>query len=311
MRSRTGWYVTNHSVLHLSISPGINADGFCCSLTCRARKLKCDERRPRCQNCQKAKRECRPSDGIIFRHQQNASMNGTDTGDGSSAAVGDRNLPGFYSYKNTFSPDSIWLEIPKKGESFSYQPKLVLTPLVTFVDVSDPYAEDPVDPALSSPDPSSSAPLRADWGPDATYRSRPSEVATHGLEALSAAASRDTGSFARSQPSHHDMASTAISYMSQTLHHSPSSPISTRRHMHVPNSSTASINSNNNINFLLNPHSSLSPPIDPSLQNPPEQRDSRLAAATFRPEAKAEQPVESDQEVAYLLRHFAEAPGSW
>lgn len=90
---------------------------FPCSLTCRARKLKCDERRPRCKNCQKAKRECRPSDGIVFRHQQNASMNGTGNASGS-----DGNLPGFYSYKNTFSPDSIWLEIPKKGEHiFTYQ----------------------------------------------------------------------------------------------------------------------------------------------------------------------------------------------
>lgn len=111
MRSRTGWYV-----LHLELSGVENdcsrcADRLCCSLTCRARKLKCDERRPRCQNCQKAKRECRPSDGIVFRHQQNASMNGT--GDGSG---GDGNLPGFYSYKNTFSPDSVWLEIPKKGD---------------------------------------------------------------------------------------------------------------------------------------------------------------------------------------------------
>ncbi len=38
-------------------------------------------------------------------------MNGTGGGSG-----GDGNLPGFYSYKNTFSPDSVWLEIPKKGE---------------------------------------------------------------------------------------------------------------------------------------------------------------------------------------------------
>ena len=45
-------------------------------------------------------------------------MNGTDGGGGGSGgAVGDGNLPGFYSYKNTFSPDSVWLQIPKKGQT--------------------------------------------------------------------------------------------------------------------------------------------------------------------------------------------------
>ncbi len=156
-----------------------------------------------------------------------------------------------------------------------------------------------------------SAPLRADWAPSATYRSRSGEFAAHGLEALSAAASRDRGSFQQPQPSHHDMASTAISYMTQNLHHSPSSPISTRRHMHMSTSPAASIDSTANINFLLNPQSSLSPPIDPNLQNPAEQRQSSLSMSALRPESSAEQPVESDQEVAYLLRHFAEAPGSW
>lgn len=281
---------------------------MCCSLTCRARKLKCDERRPRCQNCQKAKRECRPSDGIIFRHQQNASMNGTGGGSG-----GDGNLPGFYSYKNTFSPDSVWLEIPKKGAYLLRGHwRHLLTQTVTFVDVTDPYAEEALDPALTSPDTSISAPpTRADWGLDAAYRSRSNQVAAHGLEALSAAASRDRGSFPQTQPSHHDMASTAISYMAQNLHNSPSSPISTRRHVHLSHSPTTSINSTNNINFLLNPQGSLSPPIDPTLRNPPEQREISLSATAFRSESRVEQPVESDQEVAYLLRHFAEAPGSW
>ncbi len=189
---------------------------------------------------------------------------------------------------------------------------IVLTQSVTFVDVTDPYAEDPVEPTLSSPGASRSAPSRADWGPDASYRSRNSDIAAHGLEALSAAASTDRASFAHPQPSHHDLASTAISYMSQTLHHSSSSPPSTRRqmHLHMPSSSTTSINSTNHINFLLNPHSSLSPPIDPSLRNPPEQGDIRFTGNTSRSEAKAEQPVDPDQGVAYLLRHFADAPGS-
>ena len=235
-------------------------------------------------------------------------MNGTS---GGSAVEG--NLPGFYSYKNTFSPDSVWLEIPKKGE----HPFLIIGTafsmiIVTFVDVTDPYAGDPLDdPPLTPPDTSISVPLRADCGPDATYRSRSSEVAAHGLEALSAAASRDTDAFLHSQASHHEMASTAISYMAQNLHQSPGSQSSARRYMQMANSPTTSVNLTNNINFLLNPQGSRSPPIDPSLRNPPEQREHSFTATALRPESRVEQPVESDQEVAYLLRHFAEAPGSW
>lgn len=79
-------------------------------MTCRTRKLKCDELKPICSPCRKASRECRPSEGIVFRHQQNASMNK------GGEAVGQRgNLKGFYSYKNTFDEDSVWLEVPKQG----------------------------------------------------------------------------------------------------------------------------------------------------------------------------------------------------
>lgn len=79
------------------------------SLTCRSRKLKCDEQKPQCSQCRKASRECRPSEGIVFRHQQNASMNKEPDG-----ACGG-SLKGFYSYKNTFGDDNVWLEIPKHG----------------------------------------------------------------------------------------------------------------------------------------------------------------------------------------------------
>lgn len=78
------------------------------SLTCRQRKLKCDEQRPVCGQCQKATRECVPSTGIVFRHQQNASMN-----DGQDA---DDSLQGFYAYKNTFDKDSVWVDTPKRSQ---------------------------------------------------------------------------------------------------------------------------------------------------------------------------------------------------
>lgn len=78
------------------------------SLTCRQRKLKCDEKKPVCSQCCKASRECVPSSGIVFRHQHNASMNGDDSGD-------DNSLKGFYAYRNTFDEETIWLDIPRSG----------------------------------------------------------------------------------------------------------------------------------------------------------------------------------------------------
>lgn len=45
----------------------------------------------------------------MFRHQQNASMNG----EGPSSAGG--GLDSFYSYKNTFGPNSVWVDIPQQG----------------------------------------------------------------------------------------------------------------------------------------------------------------------------------------------------
>lgn len=183
----------------------------------------------------------------------------------------------------------------------------VLTQTVTFVDVTDPYAEDRSEPSFTSSDTSVSAPSRTEWAPGVNYRSRPSEIAAHGLEALSVAASRDRSSFPQPQISHHDMASTAISYMAQNLQNLPSASVSARRNMHTSHSPTTSISSNNNINFLLNPQGSRSPPIDPSLRNATDHQENSPSIG-FRSEARVEQPAESDQEVAYLLRHFAEAP---
>lgn len=85
------------------------ADLLLHSQTCRQRKLKCDETKPVCGQCRKGSRECNPSDGVIFRHQQNASMNGTAEEEGVSK------LRGFYSYRNTFNEDNVWVDVPKNG----------------------------------------------------------------------------------------------------------------------------------------------------------------------------------------------------
>lgn len=47
----------------------------------------------------------------MFRHQQNASMNKDNDSEASSSGT----LSGFYTYKNTFDKDHVWLDIPKNG----------------------------------------------------------------------------------------------------------------------------------------------------------------------------------------------------
>lgn len=44
-------------------------------------------------------------------------MNKNGAGDESESPNGRGNLRGFYSYKNTFDKDSVWLDIPKHGMS--------------------------------------------------------------------------------------------------------------------------------------------------------------------------------------------------
>ena len=78
-------------------------------MTCRKRKLKCDEARPICGQCLKANRPCEPSTGITFRHQHNASLNARGGG-----SPGQENpLNSFYNYRESFGKDTIWAVLPK------------------------------------------------------------------------------------------------------------------------------------------------------------------------------------------------------
>ncbi|TAQ88664.1 hypothetical protein B7494_g3036 [Chlorociboria aeruginascens] len=135
--------------------------------TCRQRKLKCDEVKPECGQCRKAARHCLPSDGLIFRHQQNASMNG-----GAEVETGERSgkLSAFYAYRNTFDEHSIWVDVPKT---------------VTFLNITDPFnMETTPEPEYRSP----SAPLNNNrLGPSQAHSYFPFDEAP-GLDALSTAA---------------------------------------------------------------------------------------------------------------------------
>lgn len=74
--------------------------------------------------------------------------------------------------------------------------------------------------------------------------------------------------------------------------------------------------SNNNLNFLLNSPSLMSPTIDPNLQGPSSNRatsfpsDPASSPSTLR-ESRSAPPFETKHEVAFLLRYFSETPGQW
>ncbi|KAF7714198.1 Fungal Zn(2)-Cys(6) binuclear cluster domain-containing protein [Penicillium ucsense] len=249
-------------------------------LTCRTRKLKCDEQRPVCAQCRKGGRECRPSEGIVFRHQQNASMNDGEQ----QPPEGRGELKGFYSYKNTFNKDSVWLDIPKH---------------VIFVDNSDPYAED-----LEIAESSAIALAQARnqrWG----STSKSSDTDSHGLEALSAVASHDRFAYspmAQSTPE-------TISYPSPNRSRSSMMPPPAS-----PSVSISAASNNTNINFLLNPSNSISPPLDSALA--PDQRNASLPSrpailSRSSVEHRSDGHAETDFEAAFLLRHYTEGPGLW
>ncbi|KAL9046493.1 MAG: hypothetical protein Q9214_000684 [Letrouitia sp. 1 TL-2023] len=236
--------------------------------------------KPTCGQCQKAGRECRPSDGVVFRHQQNASMNADEAGLGSS-----RNLNSFYAYKNTFGDDSVWLDIPKH---------------VTFVNIIDPYADPP------SPETSDQLQLSADdvydpeeveWDSTYTFGASSSKPHTRGLEALSTAALYI--------PQETDMVHQSSSFAEPTQQTLASLPSNGKDSMVPPTSSQAPLSSSNRtLEYILNPPSNTSPPIDPSLepsfdtqqssqfQTPPNATDwAQPKAGTQRVNGRSTEPV--------------------
>ncbi|KAF7595248.1 hypothetical protein BBP40_006748 [Aspergillus hancockii] len=228
--------------------------------------------------------------------------------DGDDSSSGRGTLKGFYSYKNTFDEDSVWLDIPKH---------------VIFVDNSDPYVED-LEAALGE---SEAAILAAnaqtrDW---TAHRTSSADGETHGLRALSAAAVHDRLSYTPLNVDQQTLATpdsgatfTSVSATLVTAGPSPSQMCSTIPGQPSPPVSISPSNTaNNNINFLLNPSQSLSPQLDSNMQHAPARRSSSLTArsaasrGTGAGDLKPDLPVETDHEIMFLLRHFSESPGLW
>jgi hypothetical protein len=290
MRSRTGWYVVRllrkYKLLTLF------------SLTCRQRKLKCDEKKPVCSQCTKASRECVPSSGIVFRHQHNASMNGDDSGDENS-------LKGFYAYKNTFDEDTIWMDIPRNGKYYltlyvgfgSYL-------LVTFINTTNPYL-DPCTPdfetmstsSMDSPAPFEPWPL-ASWRTANNFNSHPSTPSSMGPDYA---------------PTSVPMCYTPeLEALPPLMQSAPTSAVGT------PISPPASLCTRRIHPIIDYSASSTPPPIDPRLHGPYDpntdciRRSSSIASSRRSPpRSDGQSQVEKDHEIAFLLKHFSEGPGCW
>ncbi|KAF2270802.1 hypothetical protein CC78DRAFT_610863 [Lojkania enalia] len=257
-------------------------------LTCRQRKLKCDEKKPRCGQCNKASRACVPSSGLVFRHQHNASMNGEDTSEKNA-------LRGFYAYKNTFDEDTVWLDIPKH---------------VTFLNTTNPYL-DPLTPEFDTMSPVS-------MDSPAGFEHLP-------VTAWPSSTSMPPVSRSPSTPRPDLAAGTVTSAPLQPMH-SGAEISPPRERVAIPYSSpTPSVATpisppmpltNHHLNSLLShgcmtPQSTdpgLSPPFDPTCD-----RISRLYSMSQRtPSSPSEDFLaEQSHEIAFLLRWFSEGPAYW
>lgn len=176
---------------------------------------------------------------------------------------------------------------------------------------------------MASPGTPVSSHQTPNWNDSSHYPHTSIDGQTHGLEALSAAATRDAYTL-QSQPS--VAIEPSLRRNSVSFHHtevpvtsvnSISTPNHVRNAIPAPASPSTSVSSsNNNINFLLNPSNSLSPPIDPNLHPTSDNRESpftptSLPHAGHLVDLGPNVNVESDHEIAFLLRHFSEAPGQW
>lgn len=182
---------------------------------------------------------------------------------------------------------------------------------VTFVNTMDPYADPPsptLDGHLTTPDRASSAQHHdGDWDRESHFHH------AHGLEALSAAATANAYSYL---PSAGSVARESLPFMEDELPRSLQEATPGQSNMPPPTSPPVSMSSTNNLTFILNPTSSMTPPIDPNLQSPygPQgspYSDETMASQALGQELRPEGNVESEHEVAFLLRHFAESPGQW
>ncbi|KAI1411456.1 hypothetical protein F5Y13DRAFT_201021 [Hypoxylon sp. FL1857] len=249
--------------------------------TCRRRKLKCDEKKPQCSQCRKSGRPCEPGE-LVFRHHQNPSMNRRRD-----------SLNKYFNQSASFNKSATWLAIPST---------------VSFVTVNPAAADHSGDPGLeqkslhnaSTVGDSGPGPYRPNSGAG-TYQAVEGNGSPKAFNAMSTASADTLSSL--SGPS--DAVHLDDFGRFQEIDQFPGSP--------EERPST-------NIEFILNPlpkevraqtgEGSHAICAQPGSAASPE---SYLNYSPLRlpGEQKREQLVETEPEVAFLLRHFSEQPGKW
>ncbi|RYO45100.1 hypothetical protein AA0116_g13473 [Alternaria tenuissima] len=250
-------------------------------LTCRQRKLKCDEKKPVCRQCAKASRECIPSLGIVFRHQQNASMNGEDS-------TAEKSLKGFYAYKNTFDKDAMWVDIPK---------------CITFVNTTNLNLDSSVldvDTMLAT---SMESPKSFEPHSLASWRTQGDR---HPIGNVPSSLRPETAPISVSRCFTQDLEA-----LSPQIHSSPGSVM--ERPVCPPTSLF-----NPHTGLVMNPTtSSTMPPTNSSFSMPFDLTDHMplsvsISRLRWRPPCpNASIPTQDEHEIAFLLQWFSEGPGYW
>lgn len=192
------------------------------------------------------------------------------------------------------------------------QDSMLISPTVFFFNTTNPYL-DPGTPDLAGLLASGylnsyGLQHQRQWDLDPRFQNRhdiPSELHSHGLEALSAAALYSppkANMISRPKPS------------GRSEHDNPLGPSSSlQRHDEQSTSTGLAISSSKNLNFLLNPTPTMDSPIDPNLMasalnQAPHAEEPSSSHKTANGEHLAGE-AESEQKVAYLLRHFSDTPG--
>ena len=198
----------------------------------------------------------------------------------------------------------------KVGCSDNSKRRIWLKRLVTFINTSDPYADTPspdleVGPLI--PEISPDVQQNYEWELGNRPKSPPMDF--HRLEALSTAALYNTPQ-ANGVPQ--TVSTSRPSFQNPILPRTPS-----RDAMEPPVSPPPSLaSSGNNLSFLLNPASHISPTIDPNLKGSYSARGSSFSnrpasSPSVLQDSRSITAIETKHEVAFLLRYFSETPGQW
>jgi len=241
-----------------------------------------------------------------------------------NGAQNSESLKSFYGYKETFGKGTVWVDVPRE---------------LKFVYTNNPYEDDDGEAdAVAGGEASVDAQLASSLAALAQHADHVDEhrrlmqelaqasyptYPTHGLEALSAVASQDQYSYAAppANMSHGEQVSS---------HQCP--PMVSSQH------NEATLNQHNNLDFILNPASAITPVesnIDPRLhsatpvntgQLPPQTpqhhspthvRTSSYASNYGRPRLHSKGPLcprrlsIDDPKLAFLMRDFSERAGLW